>query len=305
MNLDTKVKELLSWESSDAEFVNELEFKDTIGAPLSSLRNELVRLIRSIQCSQSWYLHESDEKPEESQLMSQVLCPTHCRIHYYISKLSKAALLYAFGKIPKDGYGGALRLEKIFMKMVSPLLPGQVARLENATDKLLQLIFEPDLSAMSELEWREGVERYAEDFKRQLSDLWSEFKALEVKIENEAAERKARDQSKKHAYTKGVSEFDGKVARDIWVESGKMIKVKNSEYHFTAGRFWEIANRFLRSISQGDDHSAGHYPVRLTAVDCNGAYGDFAVFLKNCIEREKIHGRGNRHYSDRARLVVG
>lgn len=114
--------------------------------------------------------------------------------------------------------------------------------------------------------------------------------------------------SEQHAEqrTKGFCEFSGtEVNSKIDIDPGVSVTVNFHKHSFTAGKSWEIFNRFFRSIKAGDDHSDKHYPVQFTTSDYNQLKDDaLALFDKYCERQPAIERKGNKQFEPYARFKL-
>ena len=112
---------------------------------------------------------------------------------------------------------------------------------------------------------------------------------------------------------RGRSRFQGELPRYkmIRVESGKCVTIKGFPYHFTGGKEWEIVDRFLSSLDNGDNHdkkycnNKRHFPVKFTTADFNICKNNCRSLIIDWVERQlaAIKNR-NARFEPRARFKV-
>lgn len=105
---------------------------------------------------------------------------------------------------------------------------------------------------------------------------------------------------------KGVCEFKKhEVHPKIYIDPKvQFVKIGGKKYSFTAAGEWNIINRFLRSIKEGDDHIDG-YPVEFTAEDYNRLKNDARALADDYIDRAILSHNGNHiQYTGCARFKL-
>jgi len=92
----------------------------------------------------------------------------------------------------------------------------------------------------------------------------------------------------------GVSVVMGREAHPaINVESGVSITVftkdkKETRYRFRGEKQWDILNRFLLSLKNGENNDPGNFHIPFTSGDMNNCKGVFRTFVKTLIERQPL-----------------
>jgi len=96
----------------------------------------------------------------------------------------------------------------------------------------------------------------------------------------------------------------------ISVEPGEFVSVFMNDGHewrypIVGAKSWQLLDRFLYSLKQGEDHSEGNYPVDFTTADYNACKSYMQTFVDNLVERQSAaHKAGNKKYEPYARFRV-
>ena len=152
-----------------------------------------------------------------------------------------------------------------------------------------------------------GINNQALDIYTQSLPWVEELKGLKENMNTVIAMLSGKDKKKSNVRGKGTFEISGPLPlyKSIIVEPGVCVKVNATKYTFSGSAQWDIIGRFLRSLSNGEDHSAGNFPVQFTSADYNKCKGGSRALIGAFVERQPVaHRIRNLQYEDYARFTI-
>lgn len=150
------------------------------------------------------------------------------------------------------------------------------------------------------------IETEKEDLLNKVNDGKEQLDRIEMKIDS-ICDNDAKPRKRSRKRGQGTSEISGNVNhyKRIYVEQGKFVKVNKTKYPFVGSDQWEIIDRFLTSLRDGDNHDSGHFPVKFTSCDFNKCKGKCRTLINDFIERQQVAKRiRNKKFEGYARFRI-
>ena len=152
-----------------------------------------------------------------------------------------------------------------------------------------------------------GISNRALDIYTQSLPWVEELKGLKENMNTVIAMLSGKEKKKSNVRGKGTFEISGPLPlhKSIIVEPGVFVKVNITKYTFSGSAQWDIIGKFLRSLSNGENHSAGNFPVPFTSADYNKCKRGSRALIDAFVERQPVaHRIRNKQYEDYARFII-